>query len=694
MSPEQAEGKPVDSRSDIFSLGVMLHEMAVGQRPFRGDTNVSVISSILKDTPQPITDINPSAPPELAKVVRRSLAKDPSRRYQTAIDLRNDLEELQEEIGAAATAVTSSRGARQWPAPRWWRSPAAAAAVAIIVLAALIAGFLFWSSQSRAGTDFVADRFTRLTTTGTAQIAAMSGDGRYVVQVKADGPAQSLWVRQTATSSDVQIVPPAAVRYDGLAFSPDGNYVYYSAYALTGGFASLSRIPVLGGMPERVLDDIDSRITFSPDGRQFAFIRGVPGTGRNVVMIANADGGDARALPAPQGRTRLRLDAPAWSPDGRVIIAPAESLEGGVHGLCLAFDVRTGTSREVGGRWRSLSDMAWLPDGRSFIIVGSESSTPWTQQLWQIAYPAGERRRITLDLNNYVGVTLSNDGRSLATVQSEVNSTLWVAPASDSAKGVQITTGSGRGDGLLGLAWAGDGRLVFGSNASGSSQIWIVDADGQHPRQLTSVDGQASNPTTPAAGGFAVYQQFRNEGIHVSRVALDGSDSRQLTNGAGEFTPIVSPDGQWVYFNTFSAGTNQPERIPASGGSPVDIPAPGFVTFSVSPDGTRLLGSLWDAARQRSSLAIVSSAGGTPTLLDLPVLNTASWSPDGRSITYTDFVGGQMTLLQRNLESGATRTLLTLGPDKLFGFAWSPDGQRIVLGRGAISNDVVLIARK
>ncbi len=132
MSPEQAEGKPVDPRSDIFSLGVMLHEMATGQRPFQGDTNVSVISSILKDTPSAITDLNPRLPPGLAKIIRRSLAKDPSRRYQTATDLRNELEELQQEVDSGVTvSMSASRSSARRSLP-----------IGTIVLAIAAAGVL------------------------------------------------------------------------------------------------------------------------------------------------------------------------------------------------------------------------------------------------------------------------------------------------------------------------------------------------------------------------------------------------------------------------------------------------------------------------------------------------------------------------------------------------------------------------
>ena len=698
MSPEQAEGKPVDSRTDVFSLGVMLHEMATGEKPFKGDTNMSVISSILRDTPSSITDVNPNLPAGLARVIRRALAKDPSRRYQSATDLRNDLEELKQEIESGSTMSVHGMPVPKTARAHWPKRVLAlglgAVLLGAVLLGALAFGISKWMGAAPAADDLVfeADRFTRLTSTGNAFLATISPDGNYVVHIKNTGTIPSLWVRQTTTTSDVQIVPPMPVRFDSITYAPDATHVYYNTYSLTGGVATLYKVPVLGGTPHPVLEDVDSRISFSPDRKQFAFVRGAPARGTSYLMVANIDGSDVRQLATlPQGELFSNF-AVAWSPDGKTILVPAQSTKDGPHQLVVAVDTATGTPTNLTGRWAFVGDVQWLPDGRSFVIAGAGFGSGGPQ-IWQVPYPSGDARRITNDLNNYIGVSLTADGKSLVTVQTENVSNLWVAPASDLAGGKQITTGRGRGDGQNGLAWTSDGRIVYGSVVSGKPEIWIADADGGNARQLTTGDGASTQPSVTKDGRYIVFQRFiRNGGAYVWRIGVDGSDPKQLTQGGVETGPRAGTD--FVYYTVATSNSPKPWKVSINGGDPVAMGDVYFRPIEVSPDGKQLIGAGWDQTERRSVIAVMSTDGGAPRKIqEIQVGFGATWHPDGRSVAFGAFTGGGFQLLSFTPGEKAPKAIAKY-PDNVFGFAWAPDGKRALISRGQNFSDVVLIAAK
>jgi Tol biopolymer transport system component len=516
----------------------------------------------------------------------------------------------------------------------------------------------------------------------------MSPDGRYVVHAKREEGGFGLWIRQTVTTSDVRIVPPSDMRIDGLAFAPDGNFVYYTAYAGAGGVASLYRVPALGGSAARVLEDIDSGIAFAPDGRRVAFMRGAITRGTTELIVADADGANARVLAEAPASDKFLAETPSWSPDGTTILATAASTRPGVPAILYGVDAQSGQARAIGEPWGALRDVHWLPDGASFLVTGLDMSGLATPQIWQIAYPSGGRTRVTNDLNAYVGVSLSADGLSLATVQTEVTANIFVAngPGKEPR---QVTRGPGRADGNGGIAWLPDGRIVYASTASGLPQLWIANEDGGNVTQLTSLRAPASAPAVPPDGKWIYFTSWAAEGVAIFRIAPDGSGLQQLTSDGDARNAVVSPDGRTLYYTAMRTGSPVAMKMPADGGKPQRVSDMFFRVQSISPDGMRLLGGTWRSEEQRRSvLATMNVADGSLQLLP-NVAMSALFLPDG-SFAGMRRVQGKGEIIAQPASGGPPRLLAPAMEDHIFAGAVSKDG-RVAFSRGQSVSDVVLI---
>lgn len=742
MSPEQARGQETDARTDLFSLGVVLYEMVAGHTPFDGETPSDLIATLLKDEPAPLARYAPEAPEELQRIFDRALSKDKGARYQNATEMLADLKRLKEALeseaksyasaqadngGAIATLALSpaARTADEQARPTGGseRAPALSSAEYIVseirrhkagAVLALLALFV-----TTTALGFVAYRFlgqakrsaapanitlTRITTSGKAGSAAVSPDGRYVAYVTYEAGQQSLWIRQVATNSNVQIVPPAPSSYWGLTFSRDGNYLYYFGQTKDDTEPALYQMPALGGVARKLLEGTintsgSGPVALSPDGQRLALVRDYS-SDESALVIANADGTAERKLASRTGNAFFT--SASWSPDGRkiAVVGGGSDARGAPYSDMIEVEVDGGAQRplKVEG-WGWISDVAWLSDGSGLLITaavkGEESS-----QVWQIPYPEGPPRKITTDLNGYFGLSLTADCTALVSTRNDQVMNLWVQPAGDPARATQVTTGAATRDGYSGVAWTPDGRIVYTSQASGQQDIWVMDADGGNQKQLTVGLGSGNFGLSVSPDGrYIVFVSWRAGRANIWRVNIDGSNPKQLTDGDGEMNPTVWPDGQWVRYISFVEGQPSQWRVPIDGGTPERLNTPSPTVPDISPDGKLLAYVPQGAEAGRKRLAVAPVEGGEAIkVFDLTLglapgaqAQRARWTPDGRALTYIVHRGGASNIWKQPLDGGPPQQLTDFKSQGIHCFAWSRDGKYLTVARGTTTNDIILM---
>jgi serine/threonine protein kinase len=721
MSPEQARGEELDPRTDLFSLGAVIYQMATGRLPFPGNTSAVIFNGILERNPAPPLDVNPALPPKLQEIIDKLLEKDRDLRCQTAAELRGDLKRLKRDLESGRTPLptekeavgtgTSARRSATQPSPSSSSLTSASSqitaaarqhklglALGIFIVFVLLAaaGYGTYAFLSRDRTlPFANVAISKVTESGNTLQVAMSPDGKYIATVVDDNGQQSLWLRNLPTKSNTQVIAPTSQsRYAYLRFSPDGNYIYF-ARSESGNFSYrfLYRTPVLGGTPEKILADIDSNITFSPDGSRFAYVVWHdPVVGQYRLVLHSLQDGKESTLASGPIATNFR--DPIWSPDGKVIVCVVNNPGHAISGLT-AVDVNTGkqnlffTSDHV-----AFVRPEWLADSRGILILIQEQLSSFERlQVAAVSYPGGKLRPVTRDTNGYDDLTVSADGRTIAALMNEPHDNLFIAPASPERAPARQVSSS---DSVLSFAWTKDAHLLLGLR----SGFTIMDPASTTPSVMGT--GEASSPESPYAcpdGRSLVFSALASSGSgtrNVWRMNSDGSDVTKLSSGRNDAFPVCSPDGRWVLYGEDVRQGGKLMKVPLQGGTAAAVSQVPIVSeLDVSPDGVlAAFVSFGERGANNDRIAVVDIASGELKKLlafEKPHSARLQFSRDGKAVVYVMPGKGADNLWFQPLDGSPGHQLTDFDSLQILDFHWSLDDKQLGLVRGHTDSDVVLL---
>jgi Tol biopolymer transport system component len=724
MSPEQLRGEAIDARSDLFALGLVLYEMATGQRAFQGATNAVVSAAILGEHPAAPRTRRPDLPVKLEETILTALEKDRDVRCQSAAELRADLKRVKRALpvdaarpaAAAAVAVEEPAASASMPGAAA-ATPASrtslpvssdtqvvvelvkrhrlAVALALVAIAGAVAAGVWLARRAGpAPTPAVSAptlQIQPLTFTGNASLGALSPDGKFVAYVRRDAPEYSLWVRQLATQSDVPIVPIVpGRRFIGLVVTPDGSYVDFVATETGVTRPDLWRVPFLGGTPRRLVSDVWSATGWAPDGRHMAFIREAAGTGESVV-IADADGSNERVLATRRNPLRFLstywatapIARPSWSLDGRSLLVLGTSRvperRGRAHELAV-LDVATGVeTRTVPIDRASLIEAAWLDE--SHVLVNATMPGRPTA-ISRLEFATGKLTPLTQDLTTFIGVSLTADRQAAATTRVDRRSAIWAGDATGAGMAEIVPDSPAR---PRSVALDRTGGVVYEAATANGSGVYAIRPGERAPSLV------ADNATAPAvtADGRTIVFRRNSDQVGLYRANIDGSSVTLLVDGDAQGGVILPDDRTVLFLSNRNGGLQTLWSVPLAGGPAREI-LHRFVSSSSlrpSPDGRRLL--FGAAVVDGRPVNILCDLPDCTNPQDLPV-RSGSWASDGRGVAYVDRADPKNIWVQP-LNGGAPHQLTKFTEKDIVDFAWSPDGARLAITRGTSLSDIVLI---
>lgn len=574
---------------------------------------------------------------------------------------------------------------------RTWTLLVASVAVATAAVA--------WSRRNDRIAVSPHPRFSRLTTSGRAMLASVSPDGRYLAYVLALPEGQTLRIQQIQTGSETEIVPSSAAEYWAVTISPDNLYLYFLSWLRNKTDATLFRVPLLGGAPQRLIEGVGSPITFAPDGKRFAFVREHDERGNSHLVVASVEDLHGYVLHTLRNSWSMapHMSGPAWSPAGDLIVVPVGNPLAH-HGIrerrLVAVDVHGGSPRPIGSRsWFDVGRLAWNSRGDALIFTArGASSAP--KQIWTLGLSSGEARQLTDDLNDYGSVSsIANASEALAAVRTEVIQELWVE--TPGARPVLVASEVGNHAGMEGFCWTPDGRIIYSARGAGGYDLWAADPASIARQQLTVDAGNNVHPVASPDGQYVLFASDRGGHFGVWRMTLDTRDVKQLTFGREDTRPRISPDGQWV---VYQQGNNWGVdislwKVSIDGGASEQLTESLTMRPAISPDGRWLAYYYMD--REGWGIALSPLSGGA-ALRKFSIPPTARervvrWTADASSLAYVNEHGAVSELWLQPRGGGTPYHLRSFPMGPVATFEWSASGTRLAWVRANETSDVMRI---
>jgi eukaryotic-like serine/threonine-protein kinase len=721
MSPEQVLGKELDARTDLFSFGIVLYEMGTGILPFQGESSGAIFDSILHKTPVAPVRLNSNLPVEFAQAIHKAMEKDRDLRYQSAADMRADLKRLKRDTSSGRVNVVTVSAQQAGSQSGGATSPAVPptsgssklkwiAAIAMIALLATAGIVLRMFLRYNGPRPFQQYSISQITNSGTARLSAISPDGKYLLIAMREKGLESLWLRNLPTGSDTQVVAPSLASFASLSFSPDGNYLYFrQAGDSSGLFHVLFRAPVLGGTPKLIVRDIDAHPVFSPDGQRMIYIRcNSPEANKCHWLSANLHGEGEQTLLVREATIPVWM---SWSPDGKRIafaLNYGSAKEEETIGL---FDPASNQEKPLFSfPGKRIYDLRWTADGNGILVRYSDKNSNFGRgQIGYVSYPEGRFEPLTNDTNNYSTLSLSSDGKTLTTIESQIEGEVDLLPA---AGGTASSTIPGINKMLRqakDLAWLSDSELLLFQR----DKILRIGIDGGKQAEIFSDAASTLDQGAVCGGGKSIVVGIRGrEGrarMNLWRMDVDGSNLKCLTDGEDDIGPVCAANGsKWVYY--FDAGGAHWMRVPLDGGKAEALPRTGvpgspalFIT-DVSRDDSLLAtpASIFQAAKntykQTFGVVKTDALATAPQVFDgdsrivLAGGRSPLFTPDGQAVAYPVRGGSdEYNLWVQPLDGKPGHQITHFPTEHIHVFSWSPDGKKLMIARDHVEADVVLL---